>query len=65
MRRSLNIRWQLTLWYGAAMTLALVVFGTAVFLLTVRSQLARIDFELQEEMSEFAFHVSTVDDLET
>ncbi len=57
MIRSLSIRWRLTLWYGAAMTVMLVVFGAAILALTARSQSTRLDFELDEEMSELTFHV--------
>lgn len=58
MIRSLSIRWRLTLWYGAVMTVMLVVFGTAIVYLMSRSQSARIDFELDEEMDEIALHVA-------
>lgn len=62
MMRSLSIRWRLTLWYGAAMGLVLVVFGAAVFVLTTHSQSARIDFELDEEMNEVAYEVLSIMD---
>lgn len=60
MSRWLGIRWQLTLWYGAAMTTMLVAFSMAIFLLTTRSQSARIDFELDEEMNEVAYELKTL-----
>lgn len=62
MSRWLGIRWQLTLWYGAAMTTMLVAFSAAIFLLTTRSQSARIDFELDEEMNEVAYELKTLTD---
>lgn len=65
MMRSLSIRWRLTLWYGAAMTAVLVVFGAAVFVLTARNQSARIDFELDEEMNEIAYEITSITDPET
>lgn len=65
MMRSLSIRWRLTLWYGTAMGLVLAVFGAAVFVLTTHNQSARIDFELDEEMSEIAYEVSSITDPET
>lgn len=65
MMRSLSIRWRLTLWYGTAMAAVLVVFGTAVFVLAARSQSARIDFELDEEMDEITYEVSSLTDAET
>lgn len=60
MSRWLGIRWQLTLWYGATMTTMLVAFSAAIFLLTTRSQSARIDFELDEEMNEVAYELTTL-----
>lgn len=62
MTRLLSIRWRLTLWYGAAMTVAMIVFSVAIFWLTARSQSARIDFELDEEMHEIAYEVSSITD---
>ena len=60
MIRTLSIRWRLTLWYGAAMAVVLAVFSTAIWLLTVRSQSARIDFELDEEMNEIVYELTTL-----
>lgn len=60
MIRTLSIRWRLTLWYGAAMTIVLAVFSTAIWVLTVRSQSARIDFELDEEMNEIVYELTTL-----
>ena len=60
MIRTLNIRWRLTLWYGAAMTAVLAVFSTAIWVLTVRSQSARIDFELDEEMHEIVYELTSL-----
>ncbi len=57
MIRSLNIRWRLTLWYGAAMSVVMIVFSGAILWLTARNQSDRIDFELNEEMNEITFHV--------
>ncbi len=60
MIRSLSIRWRLTLWYGAAMTTVMLVFSAAIFVLTARSQSARIDFELDEEMNEVVYEVTAL-----
>ena len=60
MIRSLSIRWRLTLWYGAAMTAVMLVFSAAIFVLTARSQSARIDFELDEEMNEVIYVVTAI-----
>lgn len=62
---TLTIRWRLTLWYGAVLAVCLAAFGTAVYVLTSRSQLARIDFELSEELHELQHDVVTVQDRET
>ena len=57
MMRSLSIRWRLTLWYGAATALIIFVFAAGIFVLTARSQSTRIEFELDEEMSEVVSEV--------
>lgn len=57
MIRTLSIRWRLTLWYGAAMSVVMIVFSAAILWLTARNQSIRIDFELNEEMNEISFHV--------
>ncbi len=59
---NLTIRWRLTLWYGAAMAVCFAVFATAVYVLTSRSQGARIDFELSEELHELQHDVVTMRD---
>lgn len=61
---TLTIRWRLTLWYGAVLAVCLAAFGTAVYVLTSRSQVARIDFELSEELHELQHDVVTVQDRE-
>lgn len=55
-----TIRWRLTLWYGATMAICFAVFGITVYVLTSRSQLSRIDFELSEELHELQHDVMTV-----
>ena len=62
---TLTIRWRLTLWYGAVLAVCLAAFGFAVYVLTSRSQLARIDFELSEELHELQHDVVPVQDRET
>lgn len=62
MSRSLTIRWRLTLWYGAAMSVVMILFSGAILWLTARNQADRIDFELNEEMNEVSFHVLRLTD---
>jgi two-component system heavy metal sensor histidine kinase CusS len=47
-----NIRQRMTAWYGATISLLILVFGVAICWLTVSSYSERVDFELAEEMSE-------------
>jgi heavy metal sensor kinase len=55
--KRLNVRWRLTLWYGAVLTVILVGFGACVFVMMQRHLLARTDFELDEELTELALEV--------
>lgn len=48
----LTIRWRLALTYGCAMAVFLIVFGALVYALIGQSLLSRIDFELEEELTE-------------
>lgn len=56
--RSWSIRWRMTLWYGMMVALLVIVFGTSVFVLTVRRFSTRVDFELAEEMHELQLEVN-------
>ena len=55
--KRLNVRWRLTLWYGAVLTVILVGFGAGVSVMMQRHLLARTDFELDEELTELALEV--------
>jgi heavy metal sensor kinase len=55
--KRLNVRWRLTLWYGAVLTAILVGFGACVYFMMQRHLLARTDFELDEELTELALEV--------
>lgn len=55
--KRLNVRWRLTLWYGAVLTLILVGFGACVYVMMQRHLLSRTDFELDEELTELALEV--------
>ena len=57
--RRLNIRWRLTLWYGAVLVAVLTAFGGAVYLMMRHGLLARTDAELEGELQEM------IDDVET
>lgn len=48
----LSIRWRLALNYAVAMALFLMAFGAIVYGLIQSSQISRIDFELEEELTE-------------
>jgi heavy metal sensor kinase len=63
--RRLSIRWRLTLWYGAVLSVILIGFGVAVYLLMQRHLLALSDAALNEELDELAAEVAKVEDLAT
>ena len=52
MRKRLNIRWKLTLWYGGVLALVLTVFGTVTYLMMRHHLLQRIDQGLREELAD-------------
>ncbi len=56
--RRLSIRWRLTLWYGAVLSVILLGFCGAVYLLMERHLLALTDATLREELDELATEVS-------
>ena len=60
--KRLNVRWRLTLWYGAVLTAILVGFGACVYVMMQRHLLARTDFELDEELTELALEVRLAKD---
>lgn len=60
--KRLNVRWRLTLWYGAVLTVILVGFGAGVSVMMQRHLLARTDFELDEELTELALEVRLAKD---
>ncbi len=53
----LSVRWRLTLWYGAGLTLIIAAFSGCVFWAMGRHLAARTDFELEEELAELALEV--------
>ncbi len=55
--KRLNVRWRLTLWYGAVLTVILVSFVACVSVMMQRHLLSRTDFELDEELTELALEV--------
>jgi heavy metal sensor kinase len=52
MRKRLNLRWKLMLWYGGVLALVLTVFGTVTYLMMRYHLLQRIDQGLHEELSD-------------
>lgn len=62
--KRLNIRWQLTLWYGAVLSMIVAGFGMSVYLMLQHHLLARTDFELEEELGELVLEVSLASDAE-
>jgi two-component system, OmpR family, heavy metal sensor histidine kinase CusS len=61
--RRLSIRWRLTLWYGAVLSVILLSFCGAVYLLTEHHLLALTDATLREELDELASEVSRAESL--
>ena len=55
--RGLSIRWRLTLWYGAVLSVILVSFCAAVYLLMERHLVALTDATLREELDELGAEV--------
>lgn len=53
----LSIRWKLTLWYAAALTVILCVFCGSLLLLTRQQLISRNDGALREELQELALEV--------
>ena len=60
--KRLNVRWRLTLWYGAVLTAILIGFSACVSVMMQRHLLARTDFELDEELTELALEVRLAKD---
>jgi two-component system, OmpR family, heavy metal sensor histidine kinase CusS len=56
--RSLSIRWRLTLWYGAVLSVILLGFCAAVYLLMERHLLSLTDATLREELDELGAEVT-------
>ncbi len=56
--KRLPIRWRLTVWYGIALLVVLIVFGGVCFWLLSEHLVERIDRELDEELAEFALEIS-------
>jgi heavy metal sensor kinase len=52
MIRGLSVRFRLTLWFGAALAVVLLGFGTLTYFLTRHQQLERVDDGLREELSD-------------
>ena len=55
--KRLNVRWRLTLWYGAVLSGIVAGFGMTAFLMMQHHLSARTDFELDEEVGELALEV--------
>ncbi len=55
--KRLNVRWRLTLWYGAVLTAIVIGFGSCVYVMVQRHLITRTDFELDEELTELALEV--------
>ena len=58
--RRLSIRWRLTLWYGAVLSVILIGFSGAVYLLMQRHLLTLTDSALREELDELSDEVRRV-----
>jgi heavy metal sensor kinase len=56
--RRLSIRWRLTLWYGAVLSVILLGFCAAVYLLMERQLLSLTDAMLREELDELGAEVA-------
>ncbi len=52
--RQVSIRWRLTLWYGAVLSLILIAFSTAVYLMMRHDLLSLTDAALAEELADFS-----------
>lgn len=59
---NLSIRWRLTLWYAAVLTVILAVFCLLLIPLTYQQLLARMDAELREELQELSTEVGLAKD---
>lgn len=55
--KRLKVRWRLTLWYGAVLTVIVLGFGICVYAMMARHLLVRTDFELDEELQELQVEV--------
>lgn len=60
--KGFNVRWKLTLWYGAVLTLIVAAYGMCVAIMMNHHLLARTDFELDEELTELALEVRLAKD---
>lgn len=58
----LSIRWRLTLWYAAALSVVLGIFCLVLLLLTRHQLQARMDTSLREELTELALEVNLAHD---
>lgn len=56
--KRLAIRWRLTLWYGVALLVVLIVFGGGCFWLMSEHLVERTDRELDEELAEVVREIS-------
>jgi two-component system heavy metal sensor histidine kinase CusS len=65
MMNRLKIRWKLTLWYGCALAVVLIVFGAAVFMITRDHLMQRIDRGLNEELADVLSEVNRAETEET
>lgn len=60
--KRINVRWRLTLWYGAVLTGIVIGFGACVYGLMSRHLVSRTDFELDEELQELQVEVQLAQD---
>ena len=60
----MSLRWRLTLWYGAALAVLMLLLGTAVYLALSHRLMARTDQELDEELEELALEIELARDLD-
>ena len=61
----LNIRWRLTLWYGAVLAVVLAIFAASVDLLMVRLLQTRTDRNLEGQLGVIEDQISRADSPET
>ena len=56
--RRVAVRWRLTIWYGAVLTVLVVGFGVTVFVLTCHNVQRQLDAILVEELREIRVEIA-------